>query len=132
MSRNVRNLALSLLCAALPLAAQHSVLTWKYTNNRLGVNASETTLTPANVNSSSFGLLFQISPDAGKPDPQPLYVPKLTIPGQGTHNVIFMETEMDYAFAFDADTGAQLWKTQVLLPGESPSDSRGVGPAPAN
>jgi outer membrane protein assembly factor BamB len=119
--------ALALLCAGLPLAAQPNVLTWKYNNTRLGVNSTETTLTTANVNSSSFGLLFHIYPNEGKPDPQPLYVANLAIPGKGTRNVLFIETEKDYAFAYDADTGQQLWKVSVLLPGESPSDARGVG-----
>jgi hypothetical protein len=119
--------SLALLCAGLPLAAQPNVLTWKYNNTRLGVNSTETTLTPANVNSASFGLLFHIYPNEGKPDPQPLYVANLAIPGHGTRNVLFIETEKDYAFAYDADTGQQLWKVSVLLPGESPSDDRGVG-----
>jgi len=126
MPRKSPLIAIGLLCAAMQLAAQPNVLTWKYNNTRLGVNSSETTLTPANVNSSTFGLLFHIYPQFGKPDPQPLYVSNLSVAGV-KHNVIFMETEMDYALAFDADTGVELWKSRVLLPGEVPSDDRGVG-----
>jgi hypothetical protein len=127
ISQRIPVFIFSVVCAVLPLAAQPNVLTWKYDNTRLGVNASETTLTPANVNSTNFGLLFRISPNAGKPDPYPLYVSQLDIPKQGKHNVIFMETEQDFAFAFDADTGAQLWKVNVLPAGETPSDRRNVG-----
>jgi hypothetical protein len=127
MARRIPILLLFVMCAFLPLAAQRSVLTWKYDNSRLGVNTSETTLTPANVNSASFGILFHIYPNAGKPDAQPLYVPNLAIPGHGTHNVLFVETEKDYAFAFDADTGVKIWETIVLPTGETPSDDRGVG-----
>jgi hypothetical protein len=110
-----------------PLAAQQNVLTWKYDNTRVGVNSTETTLTPANVNSTQFGLLWHFYPNAGKPDPQPLYVPKLNMPSVGVKNVLFVETEQDYAFAIDADTGVEYWKTLCLLTGETPSDDRGVG-----
>src|ERR1700687_3804638 len=64
--------------------AQPSVLTWHNDNARTGQNLQETILTPANVNSASFGKLFTIGVD-GKVDAQPLYVPNLTIPGQGQH-----------------------------------------------
>jgi hypothetical protein len=71
--------------------------------------------------------LFKIT-TAGKPDPQPLYVANLAIPSQGTHNTLFVEDEEDFAYAFDADTGEQLWQTNTLafFPGEVPSDDHGV------
>src|ERR1039458_8106556 len=40
---------------------------------------------------------------------QPLYVPNVAIAGQGTHNVVYVATMSDSLFAFDADTGVQLW-----------------------
>lgn len=106
------------------LSAQPSVLTWHNDNARTGQNLQETTLTPSNVNASMFGKLFVIQAD-GKVDAQPLYVPALAIPQKGTRNVLFVATEHDSAYAFDADTGEQLW--HVSLPGanETPSDDRG-------
>ncbi|HTS07446.1 MAG TPA: pyrrolo-quinoline quinone [Candidatus Eisenbacteria bacterium] len=95
-----------------------SVTTWHNDNARTGQNLNETILTPANVNPSSFGLLFSIPTDTVF-HAQPLYLPNLTIPGQGTHNVLFVVTEGDTAFGFDADSGQQLWKTSTLGGGES-------------
>src|SRR5579872_7351154 len=108
------------------LHGQPSVLTWHNDNARTGQNLQETQLTPVNVNSSNFGKLFTIPVD-GLVDAEPLYVPRLAIPNQGTHNVVFLVTEHDSAYAFDADTGTQLWHVSVLLPGEQTSDNRGCG-----
>ena len=41
------------------------------------------------------------------------------------HNLVFVVTEHDSVFAFDADTFAQLWKVTVLGSGETTSDNRG-------
>src|SRR5450631_1805702 len=87
---------------AVTLYSQPSVLTWHNDNFRTGQNLQETILTPSNVNVSSFGKLFTIGVD-GKVDGQPLYVPGLTIPGQGVHNVLYLATEHDSVYAFDAD-----------------------------
>jgi hypothetical protein len=106
------------------LRAQNGVLTWHNDAARTGQNLLETILTPANVNSASFGRLFTLSLD-GKVDAQPLYVPSLAIPSQGTHNVLYVVTENDSVYAFDADTGASLWHASLLLSGEQPSDNRG-------
>jgi hypothetical protein len=112
--------------SAVALFGQPSVLTWHNDNARTGQNLQETTLTPANVNSAMFGRLFTIAVD-GKVDAQPLYVPSLTIPAQGVHNVLFVVTEHDSAYAFDADTAQQLWHVSLVSPGETPSDDRGCG-----
>jgi hypothetical protein len=112
--------------AGAPVYSQTSVLAWHNDNARTGQNLRETALTPANVNASAFGRLFTIVVD-GKVDAQPLYVPGLTIRNQGTHNVLFVVTEHDSVYAFDADTGTQLWRVSLLLAGESPSDDRGCG-----
>src|SRR5690348_17097406 len=106
------------------LYAQPSVLTWHNDNARTGQNLQEMILTPANVNSSTFGRLFTIPVD-GKVDAQPLYVPALAIPGQGTHNVLFVVSEHDSAYAFDADTGAALWQVSLTGQGETTSDPIG-------
>lgn len=92
---------------------------------RTGQNTTETTLTQSNVNSATFGLLRNLSVD-GLVDAEPLYLSQLSISG-GVHDVVFVETEHDSAYAFDADTGAQLWKVSLLGSGETTSDDRGCG-----
>src|SRR5438132_11571981 len=90
------------------LCAQPSVLTWHNDNARTGQNLQETILTPSNISSATFGKLFVAAVD-GKVDAQPLYVPGITVAAQGKHNVLYVVTEHDSAYAFDADTGAPLW-----------------------
>src|ERR1700684_280626 len=114
---------LAVACIAFPLSAQTSVLTWHNDNARTGQNLKSTILTLANVTSSTFGKIFVIPVD-GKVDAQPLYVPALSFPGNGVHNALYVETEHDSAYAFDADTGALLWHASVLAPGETSSDDR--------
>lgn len=103
--------------------AQTSVVTEHNDNGRTGANVNETILTPANVNSSTFGKLFS-SPTDGYVYAQPLYLPGVTM-GSGTpqagtvHNVIFIATEHDSVYAFDADNngGANanpLWRVSLL------------------
>ena len=117
--------SVSLLTASLlPLAAQPNVLTFHNDAARTGQNLAETTLTPINVNSATFGKLFQITMD-GLVDAQPLYVSGVSIPSQGTRNVLIAATENDSLYALDADTGAQLWKVSLLAGGETASDDRG-------
>ncbi|HEX4593364.1 MAG TPA: hypothetical protein VH157_03770, partial [Bryobacteraceae bacterium] len=93
---------------------------------RTGQNQQETVLTPANVHQATFGKLFVMNVD-GKVDAQPLYVPSITIPAQGVHNVLYVVTEHDSAYAFDADNGAQLWKVSARGSGETTSDDHGCG-----
>ena len=83
-------------------APAQSVLTWHNDNSRTGQNLRETILTPANVNSTQFGKKFT-RPLDGQTFAQPLYVPNVSIPGQGTHNVVYVATENDSVYAFDAD-----------------------------
>ena len=89
-----------------------SVTTWRYDIGRTGQNLSETTLTPANVNSTSFGKLYSYSVD-GYVYAQPLYLPGLVIAGQA-HNVVFVATQHDSVYAFDADQNQQLWKASLI------------------
>ena len=98
---------------------------------RSGQNPKETILTPANVTSAKFGLLGSIAVD-GKVDAQPLYLSGLSVPNQGSKNVLYVVTEHDTVYAFDADsvngnTSTKLWSSSVLGAGETPSDDRGCG-----
>jgi hypothetical protein len=101
------------------------VTTYHYDVGRTGLNANETTLTLANVNSTSFGLIQVLTAD-GVVDAEPLYLSSLTVGGQ-KQNVLFTVTENDSVYAFNADTGTQLWKTSVLESGETPSGDHGCG-----
>ena len=90
------------------------VLRWHYDMAGTGNNDHETTLTPANVASPKFGKLFDITGLAGAVYAQPLYVPGMQINGQ-THNVIFLATQRDMLYAFDADQpGPALWSRELI------------------
>jgi mono/diheme cytochrome c family protein len=100
-----------------PVSSLISVLTYKYDNFRSGANTNEYILTPANVNATTFSKLFGYAVD-GYCYASPLYVANLQIPGQGTHNTLFVFTENDSVYAFDADSnqgpnGGLLWHTNL-------------------
>ncbi len=99
------------------------VVTYKYDVMRSGQNPAETTLTPCNVASATFGKLRNLMVD-GLVDAQPLYLSKLTVAG-ATHNVVFVATEHDSVYAFDADAGTVLWQVSLIGAGEATSDNRG-------
>jgi hypothetical protein len=100
------------------------VVTQHYDIGRTGANTSEIALTPANVNTQSFGKLFSYAVD-GYVYAQPLYIPGVTM-GAGTpqagskHNVVFVATENDSVYAFDADSNSSaanavpLWHITLL------------------
>jgi len=97
-------------------ATATSVLTYQNDNARTGQNLTETTLTPQNVNAASFGKLFSVRVD-GAVYAQPLYVPNVSIPGRGTRNVVYVATEHDSVYAFDADiSGPPLWHVSFIDP----------------
>jgi Immunoglobulin domain len=107
------------------------VVTYHYDNLRTGQNTNELTLTPTNVNATKFGKLGEFAVD-GKVDAQPLLLSGVAIPSKGTKNVLYVVTEHDSVYAFDADTisaggGSILWQVSALQPGETPSDNRGCG-----
>jgi hypothetical protein len=89
---------------------------------RTGQMLSETILTPANVNSSSFGKVAFLPAD-GKVDGQPLFVTSLSMGGT-PHDVVYVVTEHNSVYAYDATTFAQLWKVSLTGSGETPSDDR--------
>lgn len=107
------------------------VITYHYDNFRTGQNVNETTLTPANVKQATFGKLGEFAVD-GLVDAQPLLVSNLAIPGKGNKNVLYVVTEHDSIYAFDADSissagGTILWQTTALGSGETSSDNRNCG-----
>ncbi len=90
--------------------AQVSVTTYHNDNARTGQNLSESLLTPANVNANQFAKLFAASEALDSwAAAQPLYVPNVSIPEQGTHNVVYVATINNSVYAFDADDGQKLW-----------------------
>ncbi len=108
-----------------PTGPGTDVVTYKNDAGRSGLNATETTLTTANVNSTGFGLLHNLPVD-GKVDAQPLYLSQLTVAG-AAHNVVFAATEHGSVYAFDANSGAVLWQVSTLKSGETPSSPLGCG-----
>ena len=107
----------ALVFPLLPAWSQVSVVTWHNDNARTGQNLGEAFLTPSNVNSANFGRKCSYSVD-GQVYAQPLYVPGVGIAG-GTHNVLYVATEHDSVYAFDADClrAAPLWHTKFLKSG---------------
>ncbi len=101
--------------------AAPDVTTFHYDVARDGLNSQESILTPTNVNSTNFGKIGFDTVD-GKVDAQPLYLANVSIGGQ-LHNVLYIATEHGSLYAWDADSGKQLWKTSVIQTGETPSDS---------
>jgi Abnormal spindle-like microcephaly-assoc'd, ASPM-SPD-2-Hydin len=85
---------------------------------RTGQNLNEVALTTGNVNRTQFGKLFTYPVD-GYVFAQPLYVPRVNI-GGASHNVVYVATESDSVYAFDADNnltgGGLLWQTSFINP----------------
>jgi PQQ-like domain len=97
------------------------VTTFKNDVARTGQNANEGSLTPANVNAATFGLLHTVMVDGGV-DAQPLYLSQVAIQGKA-HNVAYVATEHGSVYAVDAESGASLWQASILANGETPSDT---------
>src|SRR5579859_2487503 len=99
-------------------AAPPAVVTYHNDNARTGQNLKETILTTTNVNATTFGKIFSYAVD-GNIYAQPLYVPNVTINGS-VHNVIYVVTENDSVYAFDADSATlnpnPLWFTPLTNP----------------
>lgn len=119
----VRTIAWALFCLMAPVLLAQTptpvpVLTWRYDLSHAGQNTSETALNPSNVNEGSFGKLFSLLVDSTV-YAQPLYVPDLKMSDGLVHNVVFVATENDSVYAFDADSngGANanpIWHASLL------------------
>jgi hypothetical protein len=101
------------------------LFTNRYDNGRTGQNRLENILKPSNVNSTSFGKVFSYTVD-GQIYAQPLWVYGVKIPGKGTHNVVYVVTQMDSVYAFDAGgtTTTPLWQDSFI------DLANGIGPVP--
>ena len=106
-----------------------NVAMWHFDAQRSGLNAGEGSLTPANVTALTFGKMFSYLLD-GYAYGQPLLVSNVSLNG-GTHNVVFVATEKDSVYAFDADTygsGSPLWQVSLLQSGETPLTNGAIRP----
>jgi hypothetical protein len=115
---------------ATPAAAQQAVTTYHYDNYRTGWNSIETTLTPSNVGSSSFGLLQTVTLD-DQVDAQPLFVPNVNITAgnyQGVHNVLYVASENNTVYAIDAQSGQILLSPNFGAPVPKPLGCTNNGP----
>jgi hypothetical protein len=115
--------SLALTVQAAPTTNAPDVTTYHFDVARDGLNAQETILTPSNVNSTQFGRIGFDTVDS-KVDGEPLYLANVIAGGQ-LRNVLYVVTEHDSVYAFDADSGAQIWKTSIIGSGETTSDDHG-------
>src|SRR5438270_430273 len=108
--------AISILALATFASAGFAqVTTSQYDNFRTGANLHERTLTPQNVNARQFGKLGAFQVD-GPVYAQPLFIPNVEIPGKGAHDVLYVATEHDSVYAFDANRPGDppLWHVSFL------------------
>ena len=110
-----------------PSGSLVNVPTWHVDTNRSGLNSSEISITPVNVSGGHFGKLFSDQVD-GYVYGSPLIMSHVTVNGT-SHNVLYVATENDTVYAFDADqAGNPLWKVSLLQPGEAPLTSAPIKP----
>ena len=106
-----------------------NVVTWHFDKGRSGLNPNETSLSPGNVNAKTFGKLFSYLTD-GYAYAEPLLMSNVTVNG-AKHNVVYVATERDSVYAFDADSygsGTPLWQVSLLNSGETPITAGPVKP----
>jgi hypothetical protein len=107
-------LACATISAIVPKTWAIDVTKSQYDLACTGANTSETILTQANVNPATFGKLFS-KPVDGQVYAQPLYLQNVSI-GGGIHNVVFICTEHNSVYAFDADNESALAYWHRTLP----------------
>ena len=103
----------ALVLMSFPCFAQ--VTTSQYNNFRTGATLNEKKLTPQNVNARQFGKLGAFKVD-GAVYAQPLFVPGVEVPGKGMHDILYVATEHDSVYAFDASRPGDppLWQVSFL------------------
>ncbi len=110
--------------------SQAAVLTYHNNDARTGAYTEELVLTPSNVNSNQFGKILSYPVDA-EIYAQPLYVPQLNLPGRGKRDVVFVATQSNTVYAFDADataaTATTFWRSNFGPP-ISAHDAEGPWP----
>jgi outer membrane protein assembly factor BamB len=121
MNSKAATLAVLVTITAVQWGTAATVTTHHNDNSRTGVNSEETILTTANVKPGGFGKLFSL-PVTGQIYGQPLYVPGIIIPHFGRRNVLYVATETNDVYAFDADVGTQLWHDNLGVPVPAYSD----------
>jgi len=107
-----------------PASADFAMTTYKDDALRTGQDTEETVLTTKNVNVGQFGKRVSYGVD-GQVYAQPLFMPDVIVNGRG-HNVVYVATEHDSVYAFDADQttgGAPLWHTSFLSSGVTTAPS---------
>ena len=104
--------------------ATTDVVTYHNDVARTGQNLNETSLTPTTVTAATFGKTRLLATD-GKVDAQPLFLSGVLVPGVGVRDVVYVATEHDSVYAFDASSGSMLWHVSLLGTGETTSDTRG-------
>ena len=104
--------------------ATTDVVTYHNDVARTGQNLNETSLTPTTVTAATFGKTRLLATD-GKVDAQPLFLSGVLVPGVGVRDVVYVATEHDSVYAFDASSGSMLWQVSLLGTGETTSDTRG-------
>jgi hypothetical protein len=122
--------AIAILTAAPAEAQKLAVTTYHYDNQRTGWNQQETTLTPANVGPTSFGVIAQVVLD-DQVDAQPLLVPGQPITAgltPGTYQVVYVATESNTIYAIRASTGAVLLQRNLGAPVPMPLNCNNNGP----
>ena len=115
----------AVVLALATLARAQRVITSQYDNARTGANLNETSLTPRNVNVQHFGKIFTLHVD-GDVYAQPLFLGGVVIPGKGRHDVLFIATEHNSVYAFDAygNPSTPLWQVSFLKDGFTPVPAR--------
>jgi len=116
-----------MVVCVLASAGRAQMTTSQYDNARTGAYLNETQLTPQNVNPKQFGKLFTLKVD-GDVYAQPLFLAGVQIPGKGRHDVVFIATEHDSVYAFDAygNPSTPLWQVSFLKDGASTISAREV------
>ncbi len=103
---------------AVVVAHPSDVLMYHNDASRTGAQSYETTLTPANVSSTTFAKLYSYTVDSYL-FAQPLYIGGIGMPDGNVHNLVIAASSRGTVYAFDADNNnpaaGSLW-TESLLP----------------